>query len=145
MKFPFHSIHAEPGILSHGCTTLHCSLHYVLSDLQTIHIDVVVWCCRRCRSRLSCRQPALWVLVEERPRWYDDEEGERGTGKADIERQADILCEVANEEGDDLSLSVSRQKPGAPCVGRTPAAPKRTVVSISASRWPSKSYACQLL
>lgn len=47
-------------------------------------------------------QPVLGVLVVEGPRRDDDEEGEGGAGKANVERQLDVLLREANEEGDDL-------------------------------------------
>jgi hypothetical protein len=71
-----------------------------LSNLLAIDVDIKIR--RRGGRCAACRQPALGVLVEERPRWHDDEEGENGAGEAHVQRQADVLCEVADKEGDDL-------------------------------------------
>lgn len=52
-------------------------------------------------------QPALRILVEERPRGNDDEEGESGSCKSNVESQADVLAHVAHEESDDLIRTMS--------------------------------------
>jgi hypothetical protein len=69
---------------------------FILSHLLPIHVYV------EGLLRVACWQPVLWVLVVERPRRDDDEEGEGGAGKPNVQRQADVLCEVADEEGDNL-------------------------------------------
>jgi hypothetical protein len=78
----------RPGSISSMCP--------ILAHLLPIHVDVVPL------GRVACREPAFWVLVVEGPRWDDDEEGERGAGETNVERQPDVLREVADQEGDDL-------------------------------------------
>jgi hypothetical protein len=73
-----------------------CSCMCALTHLLPVHVDAVPL------RRVACRQPALGVLVVEGPRRDDGEEGERGAGEAHVERQADVLCKVADKEGDDL-------------------------------------------
>jgi hypothetical protein len=67
-----------------------------LTNLLSVHVDI------EALLRGACRQPVLGVLVVEGPRWDDGEECERGAGKTNIEGHADVLCEVADEEGYDL-------------------------------------------
>ena len=67
-----------------------------LSHLLPVHVDM------ECLRRVASRQPTLGVLVVKGPWRHHDEEGKRGAGKTSIEGQADVLCEVADEEGDDL-------------------------------------------
>jgi hypothetical protein len=84
------SMRDAPGPISSMCP--------ILAHLLPIHIDAVPL------RRVACREPAFRVLVVERPRWDDDEESERGAGETNVERQPDVLGEVADEEGDDLGL-----------------------------------------
>jgi hypothetical protein len=72
------------------------SMCSILAHLLPIHVDAVAL------RRVACREPAFWVLVVEGPRRNDDEEGERGAGETNVERQPDVLGEVADQEGDDL-------------------------------------------
>ena len=41
------------------------------------------------------------MLVEERPRWHDDEECERGPTQSNVKRLVDVLRDKANKEGQD--------------------------------------------
>lgn len=70
----------------------------MLTHFLPVHIDVEPL------RRVARRKPALWVFVVKGPRRDDDEEGERSTGEARIQRQPDILGKVADEESDDLGV-----------------------------------------
>lgn len=83
-------------ILIHDCMFLHPD-HARLSHLLPVHVDAVARC-----SDVARRQPVLGILVVERPRRDDDEEGQRGACEANVERQPDVLLREADEEGDDL-------------------------------------------
>ena len=67
-----------------------------LTNLLPVHMDIEALLC------VARWQPVLGVLVVEGPLRNDDEECERGAGKTNIEGHADVLCEVADEEGHDL-------------------------------------------
>jgi hypothetical protein len=54
------------------------------------------------------RQPRLGILVVERPRRHDSEERNEGAREADVQRERDVLGHEADEEGEDLSASVSK-------------------------------------
>lgn len=54
------------------------------------------------RSSGMRRQPALWVLVVEWPRWDDGEESEGSACEANIEGELDILCHETGKESSDL-------------------------------------------
>jgi hypothetical protein len=71
-----------------------------LSDFLPVYVDVVLRC------RVVRREPVLGVLVVERPRGDDDEECEHGAGEANVEGESNILLQEADDEGDDLCLSV---------------------------------------
>jgi hypothetical protein len=116
---------------------LHDMTLHELTHLLAVDVDAVGGC------RGPSREPALGVLVVERPRWNDDEEGEGGAGEANVQGQGNVLLGEADEEGDDLEgMNISYRLWGGDRRGqRTPAAPRSTVVSISARRWPSKSWA----
>lgn len=55
-----------------------------------------------CTLPTGCWQPLNWVLLEEWPWWDDDEEGESGAGKTDIEGELDVLRDEADEKRDSL-------------------------------------------
>ena len=44
------------------------------------------------------------MLLEERPWWDDDEEGESSAAKTDVEGKLDVLGDEADEEGDSLLM-----------------------------------------
>lgn len=68
-----------------------------LPHLLPVHVD------DDSRLRDVRRQPRLGVLVVERPRGDDDEEGQGGAGEADVDGELDVLGHEADEEGKDLA------------------------------------------
>jgi hypothetical protein len=103
----FHSVVKASQIASTRDTPqrLPCDI-CTLSDLLPVYIDV------EALPRVACGQPALGVLVVEGPRRDDHEEGERGAGEPGIQGQADVLCEVADQESNDLESLVSHRAGG---------------------------------
>lgn len=65
--------------------------------------------CLRNRYRCSTTnwKPFDGILVEERPRRYDDDEGKSGASEGDEYGKLDVLQEISDEEGDSL---VDRQR-----------------------------------
>jgi hypothetical protein len=82
---------------------IHPAYAATLSNLQPIHINTL----HPRRSNMR-RQPRLRVLIVERPRRHDSEEGNEGARKADVQRERNVLGHEADEEGDDLSVGVSK-------------------------------------
>ena len=111
-------------------------------DLLPVDEDADFGCCTA-----PTRQIRQRVFVEVRPRRNDDGKGERGARQTSVQREMDVLEDVADEERHDLHDLQRQQRSimmGWHRGGHTPAAPKRYVVRLSARRWPSKSWTpCQ--
>lgn len=56
--------------------------------------------------RSSRRQPALRVLVVERPRWHNGEERQRRTREADVDGEFEVSENKADDPGDNLLRGV---------------------------------------
>lgn len=110
----------------------------VLGKHLLVNDNVLV--CLSCACSTSDREPLDWVLVEERPRRNNGDEGQSCAGQTYLERECDILCEETDEEGDDLN-HISRAVLETAFRQRlTPTAASNTVARSSASFCPSKSY-----
>ena len=81
------------------------------------------------------------MRVVERVRWYDNDECDSCSSKADPEHHVDILIYQARHKGDQLASGVSiflRRDPSVHVV-LTPEMARRAVERCSVVFWPSKS------
>lgn len=84
-------------------------------------------------------QPSFWVLVVERPVWYDNEEDDEGSSSPDVKAVIDVACIETGNECDGLQKSVFLLAVCSIEKAPTPTRESKYVKRVSARACPLKS------
>lgn len=95
----------DNGVSFYNSSTRDSACGLLLGHNLPIHSDTMdESCLLSCTLTTRCWQPLDGVLFEKWPRWDDDEEGESGAGKTDVEGELNVLGDEADEEGNSLLM-----------------------------------------
>lgn len=95
----------DNGVSFYNSSTRDSTSGLHLGHNLSIHSDNMGESCLLSCTLTTCGwQPLNWVLLEEWPRWDDNDEGESGAGKSDVEGELDVLGDEADKEGESLLL-----------------------------------------